>query len=208
VTGDAAGADEPRARASNWNVPNLITIVRILLAPLFVWMLLADNGADGALRWWAAVLFILAIATDGVDGAIARGRGLVTELGKLLDPIADKILVGGALISLSILGELPWWVTVVILVREVGITVYRFIVIRAGVIAASRGGKLKTIVQSVAISMALLPFWVLFTPNEAWVYWLDGIVMTLAVILTVFTGLDYLWQGWRGSRVRSKTADS
>jgi CDP-diacylglycerol--glycerol-3-phosphate 3-phosphatidyltransferase len=208
VTGDAAGADESRARASNWNVPNLITIVRILLAPLFVWMLLADNGADGALRWWAAVLFILAIATDGVDGAIARGRGLVTELGKLLDPIADKILVGGALISLSILGELPWWVTVVILVREVGITVYRFIVIRAGVIAASRGGKLKTIVQSVAISMALLPFWVLFTPNEAWVYWLDGIVMTLAVILTVFTGLDYLWQGWRGSRVRSKTADS
>jgi CDP-diacylglycerol--glycerol-3-phosphate 3-phosphatidyltransferase len=208
VTGDAAGADETPVRASNWNVPNLITIVRILLAPLFVWMLLADNGADGALRWWAAILCILAIATDGVDGAIARGRGLVTELGKLLDPIADKILVGGALISLSILGELPWWVTVVILVREVGITVYRFIVIRAGVIAASRGGKLKTIVQSVAISMALLPFWVLFTPNEAWVYWFDGILMTLAVILTIFTGLDYLWQAWRGSRARSKTAGS
>jgi CDP-diacylglycerol--glycerol-3-phosphate 3-phosphatidyltransferase len=208
VTGDAAGADETPVRASNWNVPNLITIVRILLAPLFVWMLLADNGADGALRWWAAILFILAIATDGVDGAIARGRGLVTELGKLLDPIADKILVGGALISLSILGELPWWVTVVILVREVGITVYRFIVIRAGVIAASRGGKLKTIVQSVAISMALLPFWVLFTRNEAWVYWFDGILMTLAVILTIFTGLDYLWQAWRGSRARSKTAGS
>jgi CDP-diacylglycerol--glycerol-3-phosphate 3-phosphatidyltransferase len=208
VTGDAAGADESPVRASNWNVPNLITIVRILLAPLFVWMLLADNGADGALRWWAAVLFILAIATDGVDGAIARGRGLVTELGKLLDPIADKILVGGALISLSILGELPWWVTVVILVREVGITVYRFIVIRAGVIAASRGGKLKTIVQSVAISMALLPFWVLFTPNEAWVYWFDGILMTLAVILTIFTGLDYLWQAWRGSRARSNTTES
>lgn len=208
MTGDAAGADGAPARASNWNVPNLITIVRILLAPLFVWMLLADNGADGALRWWAAVLFILAIATDGVDGAIARGRGLVTELGKLLDPIADKILVGGALISLSILGELPWWVTVVILVREVGITVYRFIVIRAGVIAASRGGKLKTIVQSVAISMALLPFWVLFTPNEAWVYWFDGILMTLAVILTVFTGLDYLWRAWRGSRARSKTTGS
>jgi CDP-diacylglycerol--glycerol-3-phosphate 3-phosphatidyltransferase len=208
VTGDAAGADETPVRASNWNVPNLITIVRILLAPLFVWMLLADNGADGALRWWAAILFILAMATDGVDGAIARGRGLVTELGKLLDPIADKILVGGALIAVSILGELPWWVTVVILVREVGITVYRFIVIRAGVIAASRGGKLKTIVQSVAISMALLPFWVLFTPNEAWVYWFDGILMTLAVILTIFTGLDYLWQAWRGSRARSKTAGS
>jgi len=206
VTGDTADADGSPARSSNWNVPNLITVVRILLAPLFVWMLLADNGADGALRWWAGVLFILAIATDGVDGAIARGRGLVTELGKLLDPIADKILIGGALISLSILNELPWWVTVVILVREVGITVYRFVVISHGVIAASRGGKLKTIVQSVAISLALLPFWVLFAPNETWVYWFDGILMTLAVILTVYTGLDYLWQAWRASRARAKQA--
>jgi len=204
ATGDAADTNGAPARTSNWNVPNLITVVRILLAPLFVWMLLADNGADAALRWWAGVLFILAIATDGVDGAIARGRGLVTELGKLLDPIADKILIGGALISLSILGELPWWVTVVILVREVGITVYRFVVISSGVIAASRGGKLKTIVQSVAISLALLPFWSLL---GSWVYWFDGILMTLAVILTVVTGLDYLWQAWRGARTRSKTAE-
>ncbi|TAM67708.1 MAG: CDP-diacylglycerol--glycerol-3-phosphate 3-phosphatidyltransferase [Microbacteriaceae bacterium] len=186
---------------SNWNVPNLITVVRILLAPLFIWMLLVDNGADGALRWWAGVLFISAIATDGVDGAIARRRGLVTELGKLLDPIADKVLIGGALVSLSILGELPWWVTVVIMARELGITVYRFIVIKNGVIAASRGGKLKTIVQSVAISLALLPFWSIL---GRWVYWFDGIVMTLAVIVTVVTGLDYLWQAWRGSRARKK----
>lgn len=193
----SAAAHGSLTSAGNWNVPNLITIVRILLAPVFVWMLLADGGADGALRWWAGVLFILAIATDGVDGAIARRRGLVTELGKLLDPIADKILIGGALISLSILGELPWWVTIVIMVREIGITVYRFIVIKNGVIAASRGGKLKTIVQSVAISLALLPFWSMF---GGWVYWFDGILMTAAVILTVATGLDYLWQAWRGSR--------
>jgi CDP-diacylglycerol--glycerol-3-phosphate 3-phosphatidyltransferase len=146
------------------------------------------------------VLFILAIATDGVDGAIARRRGLVTELGKLLDPIADKILIGGALVSLSILGELPWWITVLIMVREIGITVYRFIVIKNGVIAASRGGKLKTIVQSVAISLALLPFWTIF---GEWVYWFDGILMTAAVILTVATGLDYLWQAWRGARSRA-----
>ncbi|MEO8907092.1 MAG: CDP-diacylglycerol--glycerol-3-phosphate 3-phosphatidyltransferase [Microbacteriaceae bacterium] len=198
-SGDSAPAPGSSAGASNWNVPNLITVVRILLAPLFVWMLLADNGADGALRWWAGVLFILAIATDGVDGAIARRQGLVTELGKLLDPIADKILIGGALISLSILNELPWWVTIVIMVREIGITVYRFIVIKNGVIAASRGGKLKTVVQSVAIALALLPFWSIFGP---WVYWFDGILMTLAVVLTVATGLDYLWQGWRGSRAR------
>jgi len=96
------------ATPSNWNLPNIITIVRILLAPVFFWMLLADNGADGSLRWWAAVLFIVAIATDGVDGAIARRYNLVTDLGKLLDPIADKILTGAALIGLSILGELPW----------------------------------------------------------------------------------------------------
>jgi CDP-diacylglycerol--glycerol-3-phosphate 3-phosphatidyltransferase len=190
------GGGSPAA-ASNWNVPNVITVVRILLAPLFVWMLLADDGNDGWLRWAAAVLFVLAIATDGVDGAIARRNNLVTELGKLLDPIADKVLTGGALIALSILGELPWWVTIVILVREVGITVYRFVVIRQGVIAASRGGKIKTIVQSVAISLALFPLW---TVLGDWVYWVNGIVMTLAVILTVVTGFDYLWQAWKGRR--------
>jgi len=185
--------------ASNWNVPNVITVVRILLAPLFVWMLLADAGDDGWVRWAAAVLFVLAIATDGVDGAIARRNGLVTELGKLLDPIADKVLTGGALVALSILGELPWWVTVVILVREVGITVYRFVVIKQGVIAASRGGKLKTIVQSVAISLALFPLWTVF---GEWVHWVNGIAMTLAVVLTVVTGFDYLWQAWKGRRAK------
>jgi CDP-diacylglycerol---glycerol-3-phosphate 3-phosphatidyltransferase len=186
-------------RASNWNLPNLITVVRILLAPVFIWMLLADGGADTWLRWAAGVLFILAIATDGVDGAIARRRNLVTELGKLLDPIADKVLTGGALVCLSILGELPWWVTIVILVREIGITVFRFAVIKGGVIPASRGGKLKTLFQSIAISLALLPFWTIFGP---WVYWVNGIFMTIAVILTVVTGIDYLWQAWRQSRER------
>jgi CDP-diacylglycerol--glycerol-3-phosphate 3-phosphatidyltransferase len=190
-------------REGNWNLPNAITVVRILLAPLFVWMLLADGGDDGWLRWAAAVLFILAIATDGVDGALARRNGQVTDLGKLLDPIADKVLTGGALIALSILGELPWWVTIVILVREVGITVYRFVVIRQGVIAASRGGKIKTIVQSVAISLALVPLW---TVLGDWVFWVNGIVMTAAVILTVWTGIDYLWQAWRGRRAKRALA--
>ncbi|AGW41879.1 CDP-diacylglycerol--glycerol-3-phosphate 3-phosphatidyltransferase [Leifsonia xyli subsp. cynodontis DSM 46306] len=187
---------------SNWNLPNVLTIVRILLAPLFVWMLLADAGRDGPLRWAAAVLFVIAIATDGVDGAIARRNNLVTDLGKLLDPIADKVLTGGALIALSVLGELPWWVTIVILLREIGITVYRFVVIRQGVIAASRGGKIKTIVQSVAISSALFPLWTVFGDG---MFWVNGMLMTAAVILTVVTGFDYLWQAYRG-RVEKRAA--
>ena len=202
-TPPSAAADGGTEHVSNWNLPNSITVVRILLAPLFVWMLLADGGEDGWLRWAAAALFIIAIATDGVDGALARRNGLVTDLGKLLDPIADKVLTGGALIALSILGELPWWVTVVILVREVGITIYRFVVIRQGVIAASRGGKIKTIVQSVAISFALVPLWTVFGD---WIFWVNGILMTAAVILTVWTGIDYLWQAWKGRRAKRAVA--
>lgn len=181
-------------RPSNWNVPNLITVVRILLAPVFIWMLLADNGAHDALRWAAAVLFIIAIATDGIDGMIARRHNLVTDLGKILDPIADKILTGGALVGLSILGELPWWVTLVILVREIGITVFRFVMLRDRVIPASRGGKLKTIAQSVSISLALLPFWLVL---GEWVHWLNTATMTIALVLTVVSGLDYLVSAWR-----------
>ena len=182
------------ARPSNWNLPNLITVVRILLAPVFIWMLLADNGAHDALRWAAAVLFIIAIATDGIDGMIARRHNLVTDLGKILDPIADKILTGGALVCLSILDELPWWVTIVILVREIGITVFRFVMLRDRVIPASRGGKLKTVSQSVSISLALLPFWLVF---GEWVHWLNTATMTITLILTVVSGLDYLLSAWR-----------
>ena len=185
---------ESVTRPSNWNVPNLITVVRILLAPVFIWMLLADNGAQDALRWAAAVLFIIAIATDGIDGMIARRHNLVTDLGKILDPIADKILTGGALVCLSILGELPWWVTIVILLREIGITVFRFVMLRDRVIPASRCGKLKTIAQSVSISLALLPFWLVF---GEWVHWLNTATMSIALVLTVATGLDYLVSAWR-----------
>jgi len=185
------------AAPSNWNLPNAITVVRILLAPVFFWLLLADGGEDGGVRIAAALLFIVAIATDGIDGHIARSRGLVTDLGKLLDPIADKVLTGAALVGLSILAELPWWVTIVILVREIGITVFRMAVLSDRVIPASRGGKLKTIVQSVAISLALLPLW---TFLGEWVHWLNGLTMTAAVILTVATGIDYLADAARQSR--------
>jgi CDP-diacylglycerol---glycerol-3-phosphate 3-phosphatidyltransferase len=185
-------------RSANWNLPNAITVVRILLAPVFFWMLLADDGRDGWLRWAAAALFIIAIATDGIDGHIARSRGLVTDLGKILDPIADKLLTSGALVCLSILGELWWWVTIVIIVREVGITVWRLVELRRGnVVPASSGGKLKTVVQSVAISFFLVP---LDRLVGDWIFWVDWVLMAAALALTVWSGLLYVRDAIRIAR--------
>jgi CDP-diacylglycerol--glycerol-3-phosphate 3-phosphatidyltransferase len=197
AAGRLRGGDAPLAyavRVSNsvraqWNVANAITVVRILLVPVFVLLLVTGgSGADERPGWrWAAfVLFGVAALTDRVDGQIARSRGLVTELGKLLDPIADKALMGGALVTLSVLGDVPWWVTVVILVREVGITVMRFVVIDEGVIPASRGGKIKTFVQTVAIGLFVAPLDHLpyAVTVVAWCFMVD------ALVLTVFTGSD------------------
>jgi CDP-diacylglycerol---glycerol-3-phosphate 3-phosphatidyltransferase len=192
----ARAGDTP---ASNGNVANIITAVRILLAPLFIWMLLADAGDLGLLRYLAAALFIVAIATDSVDGRLARRQNLVTDVGKLLDPIADKVLTGGALVALSLLGELWWWVTIVILVRELGITAFRFAVLRNRVVAASPGGKLKTVVQAVAISLYLVPLWVFLGD---WMHWVNGVVMGAALVLTVLTGIDYLVKAFQVSRPR------
>lgn len=169
-------------------LPNAITIVRILCAPVFLWMLLADGGTDGPLRWWAAALFIVAIATDGIDGYLARRYRIVTDLGKLLDPIADKVLTGLAFVGLSILAELPWWITVVVLVRELGITVHRLIVAGDHVVAAAWMGKLKTVAQGVALSLALLPLW---TVVGEWIHVVNTVTMSIAVALTIASGIDY-----------------
>lgn len=185
--------------ASSGNLANIITVVRILLAPLFVVLLVLDGGADGPLRIAAAALFIVAIATDGVDGMLARRRNLVTDLGILLDPIADKLLTGAALVMLAVLAELPWWVVVVILVREWGITLYRFMVLRDRVVPASRGGKLKTVIQAIAISFALVPLWQWL---GEWVHIVNTVLMSAAVVLTVITGIDYLVQAWRLNRAK------
>ena len=181
-------------------LPNAITIVRILCAPVFLWMLLVDGGADGPLRWWAAVLFIVAIATDGIDGYIARRYEIVTDLGKILDPIADKALTGCAFVGLSILGELPWWVTIVVLVREIGITVYRFMVVSDHVLAAAWMGKLKTLAQAVALSLALLP---LAGIVGDWIVWVNVVTMWIAVILTIASGIDYIVSEVRGKRAKA-----
>lgn len=190
----ARGGDTP---ASMGNVANIITVVRIFLAPAFVWLLFADDHEFGVLRYLAAGLFILAIATDSVDGLLARRQNLITDFGKILDPIADKVLIGGALVTLSLLGELWWWVTIVILVREFGVTVFRLAVVRERVIPASRGGKLKTIVQAVAISFYLVPLWLLLGD---WMHWLNAVLMGIAVLFTVVTGADYLVRAYREGR--------
>ena len=175
----------PSPTASTWNIANALTVFRLVLVPLFVLALLADGGHQHGWRWTAWGVFAVASYTDRIDGQLARSRNLVTAFGKLADPIADKALTGAALIGLSSLGDLPWWITVVVLGREVGVTLLRFWVIRHGVIPASRGGKLKTFVQAVAIGLYVLPLTGWLATGRAW-------VMGLAVAITVVTGIDYV----------------
>ena len=188
------------SQVSNGNIANIITVVRILLAPLFVWLVLLDDGEHGIWRFVAAGLFIAAIATDGLDGALARKRNLVTNSGIILDPIADKILIGGALIALGLVAELPWWVVIVILAREVGITLFRLMVLADRVIPASRGGKLKTVLQAVTLSSWLVPTWLLL---GSWVFILNWVLMGAVIVVTVATGLDYLVKGLRSPKAVS-----
>ncbi|NKQ28658.1 CDP-diacylglycerol--glycerol-3-phosphate 3-phosphatidyltransferase [Streptomyces galbus] len=174
-------------QASVWNVANLLTMLRLILVPGFVALMLADGGYDPAWRSFAWAAFAVAMITDLCDGHLARTYDLVTDFGKIADPIADKAIMGAALICLSALGDLPWWVTVVILGRELGVTLLRFWVIRYGVIPASRGGKLKTLTQGVAVGMYVLAL-------TGWLASLRFWVMAAAVVLTVATGLDYVKQ--------------
>jgi len=179
------------------NVANGLTVLRLAFVPVFVVFLLEGGALD---RIIAFVLFVAASFTDFLDGRLARKHGLITDFGKIADPMADKALTGSALISLSYLGELPWWVTGVILFREVGVTALRFWVIRRGVIPASRGGKLKTLLQVVAIGLYVLPG--LGLARE--------IVMAAALVVTLATGGDYvvrvisLRRGWAGARAARK----
>ena len=188
------------SQVSNGNIANIITVVRILLAPLFVWLVLLDDGEHGIWRFVAAALFIAAIATDGLDGALARKRNLVTNSGIILDPIADKILIGGALIALALVAELPWWVVIVILAREIGITLFRLMALADRVIPASRGGKLKTVLQAVTLSSWLVPTWLLL---GSWVFILNWVLMGAVIVVTVATGLDYLVKGLRSPKAVS-----
>ncbi|WP_454084801.1 CDP-diacylglycerol--glycerol-3-phosphate 3-phosphatidyltransferase [Georgenia sp. Marseille-Q6866] len=173
-----------------WNLANVLTMVRVALVPVFAVLMLGDSTAS---RVAATVVFLAAAATDKLDGHIARSRGLVTNFGKIADPIADKALVIAALLLLWAEGTIPWWVPVVIIVRELGITALRFVMVRRAVMAASNGGKLKTVLQIVFITAYLIP-WESLLPQAAadvllvCAWW----VMLLAVLVTVVTGLDYV----------------
>ncbi|WP_042394220.1 CDP-diacylglycerol--glycerol-3-phosphate 3-phosphatidyltransferase [Streptacidiphilus carbonis] len=196
--------DESGGRPSLWNIPNMLTMLRLLIVPVFAALLLADGGHDPKWRAVAWASFAIAMITDLFDGELARRMGLVSDFGKIADPIADKAIMGTALVALSALGDLPWWVTIVILVREIGITLMRFWVIRHGVIPASRGGKLKTLTQGIAVGMYVL---VLSGPLASARAWLMGV----AVLLTVGTGLDYVRQAVvlrRAGLARERAASS
>ncbi|SEB87902.1 CDP-diacylglycerol--glycerol-3-phosphate 3-phosphatidyltransferase [Microbacterium hydrocarbonoxydans] len=182
-------------------LPNAITIARIPLAVVFFVLLLLGGTfglADIAVRWIAAILFIVAISTDWVDGYLARRYDIVSDFGKLWDPIADKLLTGAGFIGLAVLGELQWWIVVVILIREWGITVHRLMVAKEHVVAAAWMGKIKTAVQGVALSWALLPLYVLIGV-EAWVL-VTVVLMIVVLILTVASGIDYIVAQVRGAR--------
>ncbi|OPG14826.1 CDP-diacylglycerol--glycerol-3-phosphate 3-phosphatidyltransferase [Microbispora sp. GKU 823] len=167
-------------RVSTWNIANALTIARLAIVPVFTVFLFVEGEG-----WRLAALgvFLLASLTDQLDGWLARKYALITDFGKIADPIADKALIGAALLSLSYLGEIPWWVTVVIIAREAGVTLLRFLVIRHGVIPASYGGKVKTVLQIVAIALYVVPG----VPDL--VRWA---AMGLALVVTVGTGADYV----------------
>ena len=193
-TGLGASCDlvvEPSAapRVSPVNLPNALTLGRLLVVPVFA-VLLLTGGTSTGMRLVLAALFALACITDVVDGRLARRRDQVTDFGVMADPIADKALVGSALVGLSLLAELPWWVTAVVLGRELAVTLLRVAVRRHGLMPATRGGKLKALSQNAAVTLYLLP--------------LTGIaatarfpVLLLAVVCTVATGADYAWRGWQ-----------
>ncbi|MGN6523217.1 MAG: CDP-diacylglycerol--glycerol-3-phosphate 3-phosphatidyltransferase [Actinomycetes bacterium] len=187
-------AAEPPARPVGVvNLANGLTLLRLLLVPVFAALLFTDGGHQAGWRVAAWVAFAVAAFTDRFDGQIARNRGLVTDVGKIADPIADKALIGTALVGLSLLHDLAWWITIVILVRELGITLLRFVVLRYGVIPASRGGKAKTLLQGLAIGLYVLPL------SGIW-QGIAVVLMVAAIVLTVVTGIDYVLRAIRLAR--------
>jgi CDP-diacylglycerol--glycerol-3-phosphate 3-phosphatidyltransferase len=186
------------ATPSTWNVANALTGLRVVLVPVFAVLLLHQDGRSTGWRVAAFVAFAVASLTDRFDGELARRHGLVTDVGKIADPIADKALTGTALVGLSLLGELPWWVTVLVLVREFGVTALRFAVIRHGVLPASRGGKVKTSLQVLAIGLYVLPL--AGAPHAV-----AEAAMAAAVVVTVGTGLDYCLRAARLRRDSPRT---
>lgn len=192
MTASANDHGRPTGEVPVLNIANVLTVLRVLLVPVFVVVFFIADAQD---PWWrvgAFVVFAVAMATDYLDGYLARKLGLVTDFGKIADPIADKAMMAAAMISLSLVGELYWWVTIVVLVREVGITLWRLFGVDQ-VVAASKGGKLKTVTQTLGLGMLILPL-----PH--WVWPIEWAVIGVALVLTVYTGIDYLVKARQAAR--------
>jgi CDP-diacylglycerol--glycerol-3-phosphate 3-phosphatidyltransferase len=193
-SGPASSPEAPESSTSNWNVPNALTTLRIAMVPVFGWVLLHDGGGSLGWRWLAYVLFVAAMLTDKIDGDIARKHNLITNFGKIADPIADKAITGMAFIGLSVVGALWWWVTVLVLVREWSVTIARLSIARQVVMAARRSGKIKTMAQALALGGFVAPFKDLTggwdVPGDV-VWWISAILMGIAVVLTVTSGLEF-----------------
>lgn len=179
-------------QAPLWNIANILTMARIIMVPLFIWFAIIW-AEDFTGRFWVAGVFILAMVTDFADGYLARSRNLITDFGKLMDPIADKAMTGAALIMLSVWEYVPWWITILILVREIGITVMRLTILRYGALPANFSGKAKTVMQSIAITFCLLPFEMLWAPA----YWIGIALIVIALALTLWSGLRNINDGLR-----------
>jgi CDP-diacylglycerol---glycerol-3-phosphate 3-phosphatidyltransferase len=190
-------------RVSNWNVPNVLTALRIAMVPFFAWALLVDGGESVLWRCVAWVLFVLAMITDKIDGDYARKHNLVTNFGKIADPIADKALTGMAFIGLSIVGEIWWWVTVVVLLREWSVTLMRLSIAKHVVLAASQSGKIKTMLQAGALSLLILPLRELDGPLETAglvVWWVAVVLLAAAVAMTVYSGWEFFREAFKQRR--------
>ncbi len=177
-------------RLPNYITPNFITVARLLFVPVGAYTLFKNGGNDPVWQYISWIVFFILGLSDILDGNLARSRNSITEFGKFLDPVADKVMIGTAMISLSILNRLPWWITIVILVREIGITFFRLAVIKRGVIAANKGGKIKSTFQNFGVGFYVLPL------GEG-LYWFRDGFMLIAVILTIVTGFYYVQSAFK-----------
>jgi len=190
--------------SGNWNLPNVLTGIRILIVPFYGIALLQDGGDSVVWRTVAAVLFFVAMITDKVDGDIARARGLVTDFGKIADPIADKAMTGMAFIGLSIVGDIWWWVTILVLLREWSVTLLRLSILRKVVVAAAQSGKVKTVLQAVALTALSLPLLLLSPPLHdlgVLLFYVFQAVLAVAVAMTMWSGYEFFRDVWRQRQV-------
>jgi CDP-diacylglycerol--glycerol-3-phosphate 3-phosphatidyltransferase len=181
-------------KPSNWNIPNALTTLRIVMVPFFAWALLVDGGESVLWRTVAWAIFVAAMITDKIDGDLARKHNLVTNFGKIADPIADKALTGMAFIGLSIIGEVWWWVTILVLLREWSVTLMRLSVAKHVVLAANQSGKLKTMLQALALGLLVLPLRLVEGPLEIpalVLWWVAMVLLAAAVAMTVFSGYEF-----------------